>query len=63
MNEINEGIPHVALVLEVDGQVKEVIMPVVILVDQFQQHRLRVFIWDVFNHYRSSSILNGRDCF
>lgn len=56
MHEVNEGISHIALILEVDGQVEEVVVHSVLLIDQVQQHRLRVLVWNVLYHYCGSGV-------
>ena len=48
--EVEEGVAHIALVFEVDRQVEEVVLPVEILVDGFQQEVLGVLVRDVLDH-------------
>jgi len=50
VDEIDEGIPHVALVLEVYGQVQEVVLVLLLLVESLEQHFSSVFIRDVLDH-------------
>ena len=47
---VDEGGPHVAVVLKVDWQVEEVVPARVLLVQSLQKHLLRVLVWNVFNH-------------
>jgi hypothetical protein len=49
--EVNESVAHVAPVLEVDGQVKEIVLVFLVAIYSLQQHFLTVFIWNVFYHY------------
>jgi hypothetical protein len=57
IHKVNEGIAHVALVLEVDRQVEEVIGAFVGLVDLLEEHLLGVFVRDILNHNRGSLVL------
>ena len=56
LHHVDEGVPHVALVLEVDGQVEEVVQPVELLVDGLQQHLLGVLVGDVLDHQRGPAV-------
>jgi hypothetical protein len=57
VDEVDESIPHVASVLEVDGEVEKVILVLGVPVDSLQQHFLGVFIRDVSDHNRSSQVI------
>ena len=46
--EVDEGVAHIALVLEVDWQIEEVISAPEILVDGGQQHLLGILVGYVF---------------
>ena len=48
--EVNKGIAHIAVVLEVDGKVEKVVRVVEALVDSFEHELLRIFIRNVLNH-------------
>lgn len=52
LDKIDKGIAHIALVLEVDGEVEEVVRALVALVDGSQQHALAVLVGDVLDHQR-----------
>lgn len=58
INEVDKGITHIALVLKVDWKVEKVVLVFMILINQIQQHSLRVFIWNVLYHYCSSCIFS-----
>ena len=47
---VEEGVSHIALVLEVDGKVEEVILALELLINGRQQHLLRVLVGDVLHH-------------
>jgi len=49
--EVDEGIAHVASVLEIYWQVEEIVMAALVSVYGLKQHFLSVFIWNVFYHY------------
>lgn len=57
VEEVDEAVAHIAPVLEVDGQVEEVVCPLVVEVDLFQQHLLVVFVGDVAHHDGGSALL------
>ncbi len=50
MDEINEGIADIALVLEINGEIEEVIGALVPLVNSRKEHLLTIFVWNVFDH-------------
>ena len=56
-HHVDESIAHVALVLEVDGQIKEIICAAELLVNCGQKHFLRVLVWDVLDHERGALVL------
>lgn len=56
VDEVDEGVADVALVLEVDRQVEEVVGAAVRGVDLLQQHRLRVLVGDVADHDRRALV-------
>jgi hypothetical protein len=57
VGKIDEGVSDVALVLEIDRQVEEIIFVLVSSVKLFQKHSLRVLVWNVSNHNCCSRIL------
>lgn len=57
--EINERITDVALILEIDGQIEEVVVVHVILVDFLKQKLLRVFVRNIPDHNGGPGILSG----
>ena len=59
--EPRHGATSGALVLEVDGQVEEVVGAPEVLVDRRQQHLLRVLVGDVPNHQRRASVIACHD--
>jgi hypothetical protein len=63
VHEVDKGIAHVALIFEVDWQVKEVVVVLLMRVDEVEQHCLGVLVWNVFNHYCCARIFAETDCF
>lgn len=57
VDEVGKSISDVAAVIVVDWQVKEVDTYSVHLTDFLQQHFLRILVWNVPDHYSSSSVL------
>ena len=57
LNHVDECVADIALVLEVDGQVEEVVQAAELLVDGLQQHLLRVLVGDVLDHQRCPHVL------
>lgn len=65
--EVDESVPHITFVLymvciyicysEINGQVKEIILIIKVLVHIFQDQGLGIFIRNISNHQGSSSIL------
>ena len=53
MDEVDEGITHVAVVSIVDRQVEEVVSSAVVLVDGVKKHLLIVLVRNVPDHERS----------
>lgn len=49
-NHVDEGIAHIALVLEINWQVEEVIGSMELFIDGCQQHLLCVLIGNVLDH-------------
>jgi len=58
---VDEGVPHVAVVLEVDRQVEEVVPACVLLVQPLQKHLLRVLVWNVLDHDCRSRVAPARN--
>jgi len=56
MREVDECVAYVAVVLQVDGQVEEVIGVLVKRVNTLQKHLLGVLVRDVLYHYCRSPI-------
>lgn len=50
MDEVDEGVPNITLCLQVHGQVKVVILALVVLVDHNQQLHLFELVRDVSDH-------------
>lgn len=61
VDEVDEGIPHVAPVLKVDREVEEVILVLCLSIDSLKNHVLGVLVRDVSDHYRSTHIFTVRD--
>ena len=57
LDHVDEGVANIALVLEVDGQVEEVVHAAELLINGLQQHLLRVFVGDVLDHQRRARVL------
>ncbi len=57
LNHVDERVANVAFVLEIDGQVEEVVRATEALVDRGQQHLLRVLVGDIFDHQRRAPVL------
>lgn len=51
MNKVYEGIANISLVLEVNGQVKKVVVALMMCVDFFKERELGIFIRDILNHH------------
>lgn len=49
--EVDEGVPHIAPIFEVDGQIKEIVLISTVSVNCLQKHFLSVFVGYVFYHY------------
>ena len=54
---VEESVAHVALVLEVDRQVEEVVLALELLVYGSEQHLLRVLVGDVLDHERGALVV------
>ena len=61
MDEVHESVAHICLILVVDRNVEEVILPLVILVDLLQELTLTVLVWDVLDHYCGPGVLTILD--
>ena len=48
--QVDEGIAHIALVLEVNGQVKEIIGAPEVFINSGQEHLLSILVGDVLQH-------------
>lgn len=57
---VDECIADVALVLEIDGEVEEIIVALEVLIDSGQQHLLCVLVGDVLNHQCSPLVIPCR---
>lgn len=65
VDEVDEGVAHVAGVELVNGKIEEVYLHFVVLVDLLQQHVLAVLVRDVSDHQRRSPVrlnLNRNIC-
>jgi hypothetical protein len=58
VSHVDEGIAHVAVVLQVDWQVEEVIAPCVRLIDPLEEHLLSVFVWNILDHYSRALVMS-----
>ncbi len=56
-NHVDEGVAHIAFILEINRQVEEVIGPTEFLINGCQQHLLRVLIGDVLDHQRCTLVI------
>jgi hypothetical protein len=56
VDEVDEGVAHVAGVVVVDGQVEEVYFHFVVSADLFEQHLFGILIWNVANHQRCPAV-------
>mmetsp|Transcript_33950 Transcript_33950/g.85192 ORF Transcript_33950/g.85192 Transcript_33950/m.85192 type:complete len:406 (-) Transcript_33950:1000-2217(-) len=50
INEVDERVANVALVLEVDRQVEEIVCPLVVLIYSCKQHFLAIFVGNILYH-------------
>jgi len=50
MDEVDKGVAHITGIIMVDGQVQEVDVQPMVLVDFLEQHFLGVLVWDVSDH-------------
>jgi hypothetical protein len=57
VHKVDEGISHVSRILEVNGEVEEIVFPLVALVNLLQEHLLIIFIRNIPDHYGSPQIL------
>lgn len=58
LDHVDEGVAHIALVLEINWQVKEVILSAELLVDGLKKHLLCVFVRDILYHQCCARILS-----
>ena len=56
-HHVDESIAHIALVLEVNGQVEEVIGAAELFINRGEQHLLCVLVRDVLDHERRAFVL------
>lgn len=56
-NHVDEGVAHIALILEINWQVEEVIGSMELFVNGCQQHLLRVLIGNVLDHQRCTLVV------
>lgn len=56
IDKIHKGIAHVAFVLEVNGQIEEIVLSLQLHVYFSQEHLLGVLVRDVSYHHRSLSV-------
>lgn len=56
-HHVDESIAHVALVLEVNGQVEEVVGAAELFINGGEQHLLCVLVGDVLDHQRCAFVL------
>lgn len=61
--EVQKCVTYVCLVLEVNRQVKEVVLPLMIFVNLAEQQLLRVFVRDVPHHERGARVFTPFDLF
>ena len=61
VHEIDEGVADVAAIVEVEGQVEKVIVPLMQSVDALEEHILRVFIRDVPDHDGCARVFTLKD--
>ena len=57
MDEVDEGVAHVAGVVLVDGQVEEVYLHLVVAPDLLVKHLLGVLVGNVADHQRCPSVV------
>ena len=57
INEVYKGITHVAVILEVNWQIEEVVVALLGSIDRLQKHLLGVLVRDVLNHDSGSIIM------
>ena len=56
-NHVDEGVAHIAFILEINWQVEEVVGSMELFVNGCQQHLLRVLIGDVLDHQRRTLVV------
>ena len=55
---INESVANIAIVLQVDWQVEEVVATLVLGVNTFEEHLLGVLVRNVLDHYRGAQVVS-----
>lgn len=58
VTHIDEGVTNVAVILQIDWQVKEVVPTLVLHVNALQKHLLRVLVRYVLNHHRCTLVVS-----
>ena len=56
IDKVDERVPDVAHVVQVQRQIKVVVAAIVVPVDALQKHLLRVLVWDVPDHDRRTLV-------
>ena len=61
VNEVYESVANIASVIQIQGQVEEIISALMVPVDAIKQHILRVLVGNVTDHDRRASILSAQN--
>ena len=61
MDEVDEGIPHIALCLQIHWKVEVVILALVCFIDHFEELHLLELIRDVPNHNGGPLLFTSHD--
>ena len=56
VDEIDEGVAHIASVFEIDGQVEEVILIILFSVECIKKHLLRILVRNILDHHGGSTV-------
>ncbi len=56
-HHVDEGVAHIALILEINWQVEEVVGSMELFINGCQQHLLRVLIGNVLYHQRCTLVV------
>ncbi len=59
MCEIKEGIPKIAFVPKINGQVKKIVLSRMVDVNHVEERTLRILVWNVLYHYGRPHILTS----